>query len=567
MNMISLSEKTTKRIEFWIFFTILTLLSLFMILWCGPFSEYSGHDFYFHLRRFEVLIKALIEGNYPIYLDYETLEGYGYFTKAFYPDLVLLPFAFLGIFTGSMFAYYSMIFTFTFLCGLFMYYAINTIFKKPFVASVSSIIYTFSAYHILDWYHRAALAEAISFTFLPLIFLGMYYIIVGNYKKWYVLTIAYSLLIYTHLLSSVVTFMIIVIFLLICSKSLIKEPKRIFYLMLAATVTLFIVACYLFPMLEQMASNTFYYSINEDVTEVRRQRPAQIVWGMVSGIIYKDKWDMRNAPGIGLLPLLFLPMRLFIRQKTRHLKIADLCLVIGLFLFFMITDFFPWSLLPFSFIQFPWRLYEFVVFFLSIAGAYYLATVVKSYKYRVLAGTVILIITLIVINGVNNNYKHVQTLTKNHVSWHEFSKTPHLENQYHLGMFEYLPVKVSSLKFIRMRGNIVEASNEETEVSSFLKKDGYISFDVIINKKDVLELPFVYYKGYKATLDENNLPVSESPNGLVQIEVSESGLVEVCYEGTMIQRISWLISIISFIGLCIYIVIEKKKKYKAVNTI
>lgn len=86
-------------------------------------SEYGGHDYFFNLQRFRTLMGALQSGNYPIYLDYQVMEGYGYFTKAFYPDLMLLPFAALAILTSIPFAYDVMIFTYTFLCGLFMYQA------------------------------------------------------------------------------------------------------------------------------------------------------------------------------------------------------------------------------------------------------------------------------------------------------------------------------------------------------------------------------------------------------------------------------------------------------------
>ncbi len=171
------------KYDFRIFLVLLFSLSLFMICWFGPLSVYAGHDYYFNIGRFEMLIQTIKAGNYPIYIDYNTLEGYGYFTKGFYPDLVLFPFALLAILTGAGIAYNLMIFTMTFLCGLFMYNAVKVVFGNSFVSAISAILYTFSAYHLFDWYNRAALGESISFTFLPLVFLGLYHIIKGDYKK------------------------------------------------------------------------------------------------------------------------------------------------------------------------------------------------------------------------------------------------------------------------------------------------------------------------------------------------------------------------------------------------
>lgn len=552
-------EHSAKNYDFRAFLIVLTFLSLFMVCWCGPFSVYSGHDYYFHLIRFEELIEALKEGSFPFYLDYEVIEGYGYFTKAFYPDLMLIPFAPVAMVLGSEMALYVMIFTFTFLCGLSMYYAVNTIFKNTFVASVSSIVYTFSAYHIFDWYNRAAFAEGISFTFLPLVFLGLYHIIVGDYKKWYILAIGYSLLIYTHLLSSVMTFMFIVALLLIGYRSLIKEPKRILYLFLAATVTLFLVGSYLFPMIEQMLSNTFYYSTNVNITGYRKQRLSEMFWGALNGFMYKKTWIHANACGTGPILLILASLRLFVWEKTRLRKMADLCLVIGIFLLFMISIYFPWGRLPLGFIQFPWRFYEFVSFFFAIAGAYYLSVLIKSSKYRVIVGCVLIALTVFSIIGSNKNYIFVQEWTKEFSPKERFQRASVRNIDYHLGMYEYIPVKVPSLQFIYERGDSIRVLNSSTEILNFSSVNGYTSFDVSIDLRDEIELPLLYYKGYKATLDGVNVPISESENGLLQVEIDKGGHVEVYYNGTFIQTISWIISLLSVLALCIYLFRERKK--------
>lgn len=553
-------KQISRKSEFWIFFAILSLLSLFMVWWYGPQSEYSGHDYYFHLRRFGVLIDALRNGNYPTYLDYGTLEGYGYFTRAFYPDLMLVPFAAIGILTGTVLAYNIMIFTFTLLCGLFMYYAANAVFKSSFIASVSSILYTFSVYHLFDWYDRGALGEAISFTFLPLIFLGLYHIITGDYKKWYILTIGYTLLIYTHVLSSFLTSIAVILILLICSKSLVKEPKRILYLLLAGVVTLPLVAGYLLPMLEQMSSNTFYYSINENDTGQNKLSLREMLWGLLSGVIYHTKtWDMKNICGTGPLLILLVILRIFVREKTTYRWIGDLCLLIGLIFLFMISSLFPWGRLPLGFIQFPWRLYEFVVFFFAVAGTYYLSVLLKSNKQRILAGAGIVIFTLVVIVMANNNYTYWQSLVKGYASPAWFTDKPTPENRYHLGGYEYLPVKVPSPEFIHERGDMVRTQNQNTEINAFSKNKGIVTLSVETALPDKLELPLVYYKGYKAMAGSKELSVEESDYGLLQVSVDESADIQVYYAGTGIQKVSWYFSLLSIVVFIGYIILSRRK--------
>ncbi|WP_108821267.1 6-pyruvoyl-tetrahydropterin synthase-related protein [Dysgonomonas sp. Marseille-P4361] len=555
------SEKTTIKKEFWVFLATLIFLSLFMILWCGPLSKYLGHDFHFHLIRFNVLIEAIKEGTYPIYIDYGTLEGYGYFTKAFYPDLTILPFAIIGTVIEPIVAYNIMMFTYSVLCGLFMYLVVNTIFKNFFAAFVSAIVYTFSPYHLFDWYNRAALGESISFAFLPIIFLGLYHIIAGDYKKWYILSIGYSLIIYTHLLSSFLTFIATVFLLLICCKLLFKEPKRIQYLLLAAGVTVLVTASYLLPMFEQMLSNTFYYSTNENVPGQMKQYPIQMFWGMLNGFLYpEDPFYMHSVSGTGPLLILLILLRFFVKEKTVLRKIADLCLVLGLIFLFMVSSYFPWGRLPLDFVQFPWRLYEFVVFFFAIAGAYYLSVLIKTKKVSFIAVSAIVIATTLMMVRSDSNYKNWQSIVKRQAPYYYFNGIPSIENQYLLGMAEYIPVKVPSLEFINERGDEVNTTYPNTEISNFSKNKGLISFNIKTEALEKVELPYLYYKGYKAVNKaKEEFLVEESDHGLVQVEVTKSTDIEVYYAGTIIQKISWYITLLSILGLIVYIIYSKRK--------
>lgn len=544
-----------RKYDYWIFIIVLFALSLFMVCWFGPVSEYSGHDYYFNIRRFDVLIEALKSYNYPIYIDYNALEGYGYFTKGFYPDLIILPFATLAILIGTIPAYNVMIFTMTFLCGVFTYKAVNTVLKNIFAASISAILYTFSAYHLFDWYNRAALGESLSFTFLPIVFLGLYHIINGDYHKWYILTVGYSLLIYTHLLSSVLTLLTLALIVVLSYKPLLKEPKRIAYLLLAAFVTLPIVGSYIFPMLEQMASNTFYYNVKGNITGQTKLGLTDLGWGALSGIVYPKT---QNMAGVGPLLIILAILRLFIRKEiTTSIKLADFFVFIAIILLIIASGIFPWGRLPLGFIQFPWRLYEFIIFFLAIGGTYYLSVILRNRKQYIIASVGIITFTLTVFVVNNNNYKNWQELAKSDAP-HWFTGVASVENEYYLGGLEYLPVKVPSYNFIHERGDSISVQKHETKILNFTRDRGVASMEVEVASSDILELPLVYYKGYKASFNKDELSVGESDNGLVQVIVNKSGRVEVYYVPTTIQQVSWYITLISSLIFIIYIYLSAR---------
>ncbi len=122
INTIQLNRKN----HCWIFLATLVFLTLFMMFCHGSSSSYSGYDFFFHYQRLHTLADAIKHGVYPsFYVDFNNIEGYGYFTKGFYSDLILVPFALIGIFTSTYFAYDLMIFSMTVLCGVFMSLCIN----------------------------------------------------------------------------------------------------------------------------------------------------------------------------------------------------------------------------------------------------------------------------------------------------------------------------------------------------------------------------------------------------------------------------------------------------------
>lgn len=546
-----------KKNQYWIFFSVLVFLALFMMCCFGSSSSYSGYDFPFHYRRLYTLSDALRHGIYPsFYVDFSNVDGYGYFTKGFYSDLILVPFALIAIFTDMYFAYDAMIFTMTILCGVFMYHTVKTIYKNSYIASLSAILYTFAVYRLYDIYQRGALAEALSFTFLPIVFLGLYCIIKGDYRKWYVLAIGYTLLIYTHVIASVLMFVTLIILVLVYYKSFFKEPKRIGYLFLAGAVTVVLTSYYTLPMLEQLSSNSFYLDSRSPGGGAGYGKVGfdYILWGFVSGIAYPhgELWT-----GIGIVLTLIIFLRFFVpKEKSQALRSVDIGVIIGICFIVAISRIFPWGRFPFSllgFIQYPWRLYEFVSFFFAVAGAYYASRVFIKDKQRFIVFAVLILITMVTTYIQSENYKSLDpnggSLTKERAALVE----PTYANGYNLIGREYLPSKLSDISYIRNRGEDVEFRNSDTRITDLRREYNKTLFNVSVNKIDTFGLPLLYYYGYTVTLNGEKLPVFQSDFGLLEVVTDKSGNVEAYYERTTLQKISFYISLIGLLMLCIYI--------------
>lgn len=552
-----------RKNHFWLFFILLVFLSLTMMYLYQPLCP--GQDFFFHYRRLQALMDGMKISPLLIYLDYNAIDGYGYFTKAFYPDFVLIPFALIGNLTNLGFAYQFMVFTMTVLCGVFTYITVNRIYKKPFAAAIAALLYTFCVYRLLDLYHRAALGETLTFTFIPIVFLGLYHIIKGDYKKWYILAIGFSLMIFTHLISSVLMFFTLLIFLLIYYKPLIKEPKRILYLLVAGITTLAITAYYLFPMLEQAITATFYYESRELMAKTQDSAlPFHwIIWGMFTGIVTPAQ---AFIPGVGFLLTGTVALRLFVYRKSSALRSVDIGVIIGLVYIVASSPLFPWSVFPFNklnFIQMAWRLFEFTSFFFAVAGGYYLSLILKSNGRKlVTAFTVVILLVLIMINDAKSYemYRCGRPITQ----------VAAFNNDYHLGGLEYIPSAVPSIEYLHQRGDSIGTLYEGTSITNFRRIKGVTSFDINATGNigsETLELPLIYYKGYVVKQDNEEIPpVGESKNGLVEILIDKPGHITVYYGGTPIQKISYFITLAGILAICIYILLQRRNPTQGINT-
>ncbi|MDR1090758.1 MAG: hypothetical protein LBL79_06750 [Prevotella sp.] len=552
-NLITDKIAANKKSHFRLFFGLLLVLSMVMMFLYSPIE--GGHDFYYHMRRMNALTDSLRNGTYPIYLDYGGMNGYGYLSKIFYCDFLLLPFGYIGIFTDAVFAYKCLIFTVTMLCGILTYHTVKVICKSSFAAAVASLTYTFAIYRLIDVFQRAALGESISFTFIPIAFLGIYYLLRGDYRKWYVLAIGFSLLVFTHVIATFLMFLTMVIILAVNAKKLIRNPKIFFCMGLAGVATLIVTAYYIYPFLEQAGSSTFYFRTrtNDGLFYGSAMPIGDIMGGMLSAFPSPDK---PYLPRMGLLLTLVILLRVFLLKKLPRLTHVDIGVLIGLLFILSVSFRFPWHVFPFNqltFIQFPWRFYEFSTYFFAVAGGYYLLLLIKTDRGKILALAVIAGYTLILLITDSKNFKINAAATG-------MSEQTGMANNYNMGGLEYFPAKVPSLEYVVERGDSIKTIYEDTRVTNFERNEGITSFDVEILHPEKPELPIFYYKGYEAELNGKVIPLEESDNGLIRIPVGQSGSVKVYYKGTIVQKVSWYITNVSIFALCIYIFVRKKKK-------
>jgi hypothetical protein len=248
-------------------------------------------------------------------------------------------------------------------------------------------------------------------------------------------------------------------------------------------------------------------------------------------------------------------------QKNR-LKNADIMVIVGLFCIFLVSNFGPWDKFPLiylSVIQFPSRLYVFVCFFFATAGGYYLSLICRlsSIKIMVFGFLSVLTFVTIVVNAGIYYDKNLDLDPK----WPNVRTVLNEESHYLSSGMEYFPARMPFPDpFILNRKDSVISQTGETAISGFVRNKHITEFDVNTSVKDSLELPLIYYKGYAATLNGQDIVVTESSRGLVQIPIDRSGRVEAWYKGTFVQKLSFYITVLAILGLIAFIYIQRRKK-------
>lgn len=199
------------------------------------------------------------------------------------------------------------------------------------------------------------------------------------------------------------------------------------------------------------------------------------------------------------------------------------------------------------------EIFEYVSFFLAMAGGLYLSILMKNNKRTIflLASLFVMIVMMIVMTSTAYNYRGTNTYNEYMSKNIEILK----KNKYYLGASdeaEYFPIPVS-INSIENRQDTIVKKYPSTNITNITRVNTNMSFYMTLKEHELAELPLVYYKGYYAKLNGKEIPIRKSKDGFIEIPIEQSGNVEVEFSGTPIQKYSIYITLISALLLIIYI--------------
>ena len=549
---------------------IFLILLLLTALASWPFFDHSrfteGDDFYFHLSRLEGMTLSLKAGYFPPRILLGWMENYGVGSGFYYPDMLLFfPVGLCLIGVPTILALRIFLFFCTFFSLLSIYLAAKNIAKGSIYCGIAaSALYAFAAYRLICLYYRNAIGEVQAFIFYPFIVWGLIEILRGNAGKWKVFALGFWGLLMSHMISLAISGVLCAICLLVEIRTVLRDKRIIPALIKATVITLLLGAFFLLPMAEQAMKNEL--EINAVMS-----RPIDIIdynlTKFYSIFLPFDPWEFEDAtmihpyPGYALLLVPITRLILLLKKKSDpKMKIADRILIAGLLVLAVSTNLFPWPIFNWFLakIQFSWRFLGPASVLLCISGGIYF-DMIRSWVTRKNIALILMLSAAflsglpILVYTYQNKMYPLNRLT--------------LSNKIISGA-EYLPPNFN-IDYIDYNKDKIRTDETRTAVTNARRqKLGFVfTFERIENDGPAFySLPLFYNYGYTGFMTDKNgekrpIPVSKDEIGLVQVndEGKTSGTIRVAYEKTTVQKISEIITLLTFAGIIIFTFRHKKQ--------
>ncbi len=523
-------------------------------------------DYIYHMNRIEGVKQALLAGDYPVYVYSNFFGGKGYGSPMFYPDIFLVIPAIMRIAGLSILQTYKVFAIIVcFIATATTYISLKIVSGDKMLSLSGTFLLMLSEFYLADLIFRAGYSSYISYIFLPILFAGIYDFFMMGAKRCYLMGIGLGGLVLCHIINSFIALLLtIIIFVLML---LTKKGREAFFnkehlinLVKTAVITLLITGYYTFPMIEQMTSGI--------------RRVYQDPWAHIGEFVqpfetlFLPTGYFFNIAYVGVgIPILLL-LGLFAR-KTED-TMANFYYVLGLLLLLSMTKLVPWAALENTILnqlQFTFRIYPFALCAI-IFGMILTGREIISEKNRVW-----LLVYAVIMTTIFGVWQNKTALAETYGYFNEVNADIIAENSETVGRGEWLPVAYP-IEENRERNDVKAEGDPDTRFE-YVRAEGKVggSFEIEESAIEAYSVPQIFYRGYGAKLvaadgTKYKLSCEMTEDGLTRVLMSPetiglSGTVIVSYVGTILQKITLCISILTVIaGVVLKIVLKKRQKNK-----
>lgn len=536
-----------------LFVTLLTTLYLASTKAIFAFSDWT-----FHASRVEEIYLNLKSGSFFTFIAARTFHNTGAASFLFYPYIFFYPWAFLRFVLSPVNAFYAWYALVTFATAAISYFSMKLYSKKSLAGFIFSLVYTFAPYRL--YLGGAVFGEYLAVTFLPLLFLGIYEVLWGDKKKWYLLAIGGVLVAYAHILSVFLSLefaVILFIIKLITSRGISKD--RIMSLLLAAGVCVLLVLPVIVPF--------FTDFIGQGLSSAKPgiSYTMEPLYLLLNSFSAQKGWKLSF-----MLMLTIFTAWAFIKSRRNWIIYG-----LGLFACFLATRYFPWKLTagtPFEMVQLTVRYLSYASLFLTILFALGSDDVLEEHvsgrKKLALSCSLAVFMALFSLSSLSvywDTLQHVQDMPKTTANSTQPAPFKRLRNYNYynqfnykilFGAFDYMPK--SSLTSLQKQNSLLMHQaylNGKTLTLSPLIKANQITYQVKSEKAADVDLPVIAYKHTTVSVNGQKHAFRRGNRGTVVVGLKRGqNTITVGYKASPVFYLSIIFSIFSWLALLIYLV-------------
>ena len=555
---------------------ILLLISIFLSLpFLGtPLMETT--DLRFHLSRIRGVAEGLASGQFPVRLNVDITGGYGFASEMMYPDLFIYIPAILYLLGVSLKASYEcLILLINIGTALVGYYSFSRLLKSEKTGAVCAFLYMVNPYRLNNIFLRGAVGEVLAQIFFPLLFYALVEIFYRNYKKWWILVIAVTGILQSHILSLEYSALLALVFIVISFKVFTGQDgiKRLFACFKAAGTIVTINLWFLVPFLDQLRQG--YVLVNDQRSLYKHAiYPYQMFFTYfnISGLDVPGGLSGEMPLTIGIVLLISSILFVYLSFGKKVIKgfyrrFGFACLIAGGVMCYMSSVFFLWKYLEencrivysiLAKIQYPFRLLGYALLFLCVVASIVVATLKKMQK-REIAFSLLFVSALLAIECMDGYLTDGTVLVSNRNQY--IMAAAYID--YYRSDFEENDLE----EMIRESGQIIVDDNASIQIEQY-RKDG-VDLQCYFTNKDKKEtqlvLPLYNYYLHEATLNGQPLNIQTGTEGRMNIVIPGNvieGEVSVVYKGRIVYKVCDWISFFSIIGIIFFVVIKRYPKQR-----
>ena len=541
---------------------------------CIPFyspSVFAGLDMTFHLSRIDGMLSAIRDLQFPIVIYPEKNFGFGYASPLFYCDLFLLPAAILyAMHIPIIIVYKIYVFMIAWIGACCALYAMNEYTDHSGICLFGALLFTFSSYHINDFFIRAALGEALAFSILPLFMVYAKRYLVDGDRDPIPLALFFAALALSHLITFALTAAVFAILMILYCVDIFRR-KQVFTFFKAVVIGAGLAAFFLLPLLQQMRSQRFLFSQNRELwgAEIMLSY-SNTPLSAVSDYLFLGHYDLElHHYFTGLTTVLSPLFFLFAKKKDGAHRFLAILTVISVILLVCTTNVIPlYRISILQSIQFTYRFNILIATFLPFALIYTIDQMSQKARRAVCAA-------LVLFTAANTAVIDYQLLTdeiqiSNTASTYALFNREFYENYNNyfnvseLSSGEYLPA-THQMNYKYLSGTI-DLYDTASQSVTYERKGTTSMLTMDCETDGFAALPVTWYLGYQAERMDNGtpeiIPVSRDEyTGRIVIPVDAgSHTYRVRYRGTTVQKASLLLSFVWAMILCGWLVFKNARR-------